>query len=122
MTNVLSIFVKCVCQILVLLCTCFAMSTKMAANCKPRIAKVETCSLRPRGQNDCNRKRPLKPLFHSLQNGNRKLAASAFKYCECTKVLAASLQVGFYDEWILAPSTRHIELRHSQFILALSCK
>ena len=30
MTNVLSM-----CQILVLLCTCFEMSTKMAANCKP---------------------------------------------------------------------------------------
>ncbi len=27
----------CLCQILVLLCTCFAMSTKMAANCKPPI-------------------------------------------------------------------------------------
>ncbi len=28
------------CQILVLLCTCFAMSTKMAANCKPTIVSI----------------------------------------------------------------------------------
>ncbi len=31
----------CLCQILVLLCTCFAMSTKMAANCKPPIAHAQ---------------------------------------------------------------------------------
>ncbi len=48
MTNVSSTFCKmCLCQILVLLCTCFAMSTKMAANCKPPIKaqlKLRHCS------------------------------------------------------------------------------
>ena len=29
----------------------------------------------------------------------RKPAASAFKYCDWMKVLAASLRVGFCDEW-----------------------
>ncbi len=38
-------------------------------------------------------------LFHSSQNGEGKLTASAFKYCDWKKVLAASLRVGFYDEW-----------------------
>ena len=33
----------------------------------------------------------LKPLYiHSSQNGNHKLAASAYKYCDWMKVLAAS--------------------------------
>ena len=32
----------------------------------------------------------LKPLFHSSQKPTRKLAASAFKYCDWMKVLAAS--------------------------------
>ena len=32
----------CLCQILVLLCTCFAMSTKMVANCKPPIGYILT--------------------------------------------------------------------------------
>ena len=41
----------------------------------------------------------LKPLFHSLQKPTRKLAASPFKYCDWMKVLAASLGVGFCDEW-----------------------
>ena len=41
----------------------------------------------------------LKPLFHSSQKPTRKLAASAFKYCDWMKVLAASLRVGFGDEW-----------------------
>ena len=41
----------------------------------------------------------LKPLFHSSQKPTRKLAASAFKYCDWMKVLAASLRVGFCDEW-----------------------
>ena len=40
----------------------------------------------------------LKPLFHSSQKPTRKLAASAFKYCDWMKVLAASLRVGFCDE------------------------
>ena len=40
-----------------------------------------------------------KPLFHSSQKPTRKLAASAFKYCDWMKVLAASLRVGFCDEW-----------------------
>ena len=33
----------------------------------------------------------LKPLFHSSQKPTRKLAASAFKYCDWMKVLATSL-------------------------------
>ena len=33
----------------------------------------------------------LKPLFHSSQNPTRKLAASAFRYCDWMKLLAASL-------------------------------
>ena len=41
----------------------------------------------------------LKPLFHSSQKPACKLAASAFKYCDWMKVLAASLRVGFCDEW-----------------------
>ena len=41
----------------------------------------------------------LKSLFHSSQKPTRKLAASAFKYCDWMKVLAASLRVGFSDEW-----------------------
>ncbi len=46
----------------------------------------------------------LKPLFHSSQTPTRKLAAaSAFKYCDWMKVLAASLRVGFFamsgKEW-----------------------
>ncbi len=41
----------------------------------------------------------VKPLFHSSQNLSRKLAASAFKYCDWMKVLAARLPVGFCDEW-----------------------
>ena len=46
------------------------------------------------------RKNPtVKPLFHSLQKPTRKLAASAFKYYDWMKVLAASLRVGFCDEW-----------------------
>ena len=40
-----------------------------------------------------------KPLFHSSQKPTRKLAASAFKCCDWMKVLAASLRVGFCDEW-----------------------
>ena len=40
----------------------------------------------------------LKPLFHSSQKPTRKLAASAFKYCDWMEVLAASLRVGFCDE------------------------
>ena len=40
-----------------------------------------------------------KPLFHSSQKSTRKLAATAFKYCDWMKVLAASLRVGFCDEW-----------------------
>ncbi len=34
----------------------------------------------------------LKPLFHSSQKPTRKLAASAFKYCDWMKVLTASLR------------------------------
>ncbi len=41
----------------------------------------------------------LKPLFHSSQKPTCKLAASSFKYCDWMKVLAASLRVGFCDEW-----------------------
>ena len=41
----------------------------------------------------------LKSLFHSSQKPTRKLAASAFKYCDWMKVLAASLQVSFCDKW-----------------------
>ncbi len=40
--RIIDICKMCLCQILVLLCTCFAMSTKMAANCKPPIA---TCNM-----------------------------------------------------------------------------
>ncbi len=40
-----------------------------------------------------------KASFHSLQKPTRKLAASVFKYCDWMKVLAASLRVGFCDEW-----------------------
>ena len=40
----------------------------------------------------------VKPLFHSSLKSTRKLAASAFKYCDWMKVLAASLRVGFCDE------------------------
>ena len=46
----------------------------------------------------CHR-RVLKPLFYSSQKPTRKLAASAFKYCDWIKILAASLRVGFGDEW-----------------------
>jgi hypothetical protein len=41
----------------------------------------------------------------SLFSTHRKMALaslqcmSAFKYCDCMKVLAASLRVGFCDEW-----------------------
>ncbi len=38
----------------------------------------------------------VKPLFHS--SSTRKLAASAFKYCDWMKVLAVNLRVGFCDE------------------------
>ncbi len=38
-----------------------------------------------------------KSLFHLLEKPTCKLAASAFKYCDWMKVLAASLRVG--DEW-----------------------
>ena len=41
----------------------------------------------------------VKPLFHSSQKPTRKLATSAFKYCDWMKVLAASWRVGFCDEW-----------------------
>ena len=41
----------------------------------------------------------LKHLFHSSQKPTGKLAASAFRYCDWINVLAASLQVGFCDEW-----------------------
>ena len=41
----------------------------------------------------------LKPLYHSSQKLTRKLAEIAFKYCDWMKVLAASLRVGFCDEW-----------------------
>ncbi len=40
----------------------------------------------------------VKPLFHSSQKPARKLAASAFKYCDWMKVLAESLRVDFCDE------------------------
>ena len=40
----------------------------------------------------------LKPLFHSSRKQTRKLAASAFKYYDWMKVLAASLRVGFCGE------------------------
>ena len=40
----------------------------------------------------------LKPLFHLSQNPTRKLAASAFNFCDWMKVLPASLRVGFYEE------------------------
>ena len=36
----------CLCQILVLLCTCFAMSTKMATNCKPPVVLLYYVALR----------------------------------------------------------------------------
>ena len=36
-----------------------------------------------------------------MQKPPRKLTASAFKYCDWMKVLAASLRVGFCDEWKL---------------------
>ena len=42
-----------------------------------------------------NQGKILKPLFHSPQKSTRKLAASAFKYCDWMKVLAASVRVGF---------------------------
>ena len=43
----------------------------------------------------------LKPLFHSSQKPIRKLAASAFKYCDWMKVLAASpiLQKRVFIPW-----------------------
>ena len=51
------------------------------------------------------------PPFHSPQNGNRKLAARAFKYRDWMKVLAASLrlamngkepsEVGGYDQGLV---------------------
>ena len=41
----------------------------------------------------------LKHLFHSSQKPTRKLAASAFKYCDWMKVRAASLWAGFCDEY-----------------------
>ncbi len=37
----------CLCQILVLLRTCFAMSTKMVANCKPPITTASAERLLP---------------------------------------------------------------------------
>ena len=40
-----------------------------------------------------------KPLFHSSQKPTRKLAASAFKYCDWMKVLAANLRISYRDEW-----------------------
>ena len=44
-------------------------------------------------------KQRLKSLFHSSQKPTRKLAASAFKHCDWMEVSAASLRVGFGDEW-----------------------
>ena len=41
----------------------------------------------------------LKPLFHSSQKPTRKLAARTFIQSQYLKALAASLQVGFCDEW-----------------------
>ena len=40
--------------------------------------------------------------LHSSQKPTRKLAASALKYSDGMKVLAASLQVGFRDELYLS--------------------
>ncbi len=40
-----------------------------------------------------------KPLFHSSQKPTRKLAARTFIQSQNLKQLAASLQVGFGDEW-----------------------
>ncbi len=40
----------------------------------------------------------VKPLFHTLQKPTHKLVASAFKYSDRMKVLAASSRVGFCNE------------------------
>ncbi len=70
------------------------------------ICKSSTLSHRSEDENrSCNTAKIasvdkfVKPLFHSMQKPTRKLAASAFKYCDWMKVLAASLRVGFCDEW-----------------------
>ena len=41
----------------------------------------------------------VRPLFHSSPKPTRKLAASAFNYYTWMNVFAASLRVGFCDEW-----------------------
>ena len=41
----------------------------------------------------------LKALFHSLQKPTLKLAARTFIQSQYLKALAASLRVGFCDEW-----------------------
>ena len=41
----------------------------------------------------------LKPLFHSSQKPTNKLAARTFIQSQYLKALAASLRVGFCDEW-----------------------
>ncbi len=46
-----------------------------------------------------NWKPAFKPLFHSSQNPTRKLAARTFIQSQYLKALAASLRVGFCDEW-----------------------
>ena len=50
--------------------------------------------------------RRMKLLFHSSQKPTSKLAASAFKYCDWMKVLAASLRVEFCHKWKRALSIR----------------
>ncbi len=55
-----------------------------------------------------------------MQNSNRKLAASAFDYCDwINRVHAVSLRVGFCDEWkrALTPFLVHV----SATLEALEC-
>ena len=58
----------------------------------------------------------VKPLFHSSQKPTRKHVASAFKYCDWMKVLAASLQIGLCDEWKRAFVTLEANWTDQQYL------
>ena len=63
------------------------------------ITKIARCNIKSHNifaaaTNKCCKKQ-IQPLFHSSQKPTRKLAVSAFKYCDWMKVLVVSLRVGF---------------------------
>ncbi len=54
----------------------------------------------------------LKPLFHSSQKPTRKLAARTFIQSQYLKAFAASLRVGFCDEWTRGFRMSELPVRH----------